>query len=185
VDKPDPGPCASYRPGMDTRERPKRRRRPAHADHRWAVVDDVTRAIPLGRWVAYGEVAELVGMHPVPLGRHLVDAGIVHAHRVLQADGSISPRLAVRSFESADAVRARLVAEGVVFTHGRASQAQRIDGRTLGRLVESARHAPPRIPAGADAVPTPVGPTSPPRIGAARTSVSSRQPPRSQRSSRR
>ncbi len=47
--------------------------------------------IPAGAWTTYGDLAALIGSHPVPVGVRLANHPLPNAHRVLQADGTISP----------------------------------------------------------------------------------------------
>lgn len=65
-------------------------------------------AIPAGRVMTYGDVAEYVGSRSARMvGRVLaLDGGSVPWHRVVRADGVLVPHLA-------DEQRARLLAEGV------------------------------------------------------------------------
>ena len=82
-------------------------------------------AIPPGRVMTYGDVAEFAGARsPRQVGQVLrVDGGTVPWHRVLKADGTFAPHLA-------DEQRQLLAAEGVVPEHGRIQLAQyRWDGR--------------------------------------------------------
>lgn len=83
-------------------------------------VYEVVRQIPKGRVATYGQVAALIGeprkarfvgfaMHSSP-GM----AGGVPCHRVVFKDGSLAPGYA---FGGADAQRAMLESEGVLFMH--------------------------------------------------------------------
>ncbi|WP_022902721.1 DUF262 domain-containing protein [Curtobacterium sp. B8] len=63
---------------------------PVTAGRDWSLVHQAIMAIPAGRWSSYGDVAALVGTHPVPLGVHLSSTPIPGAHRVLQGGGTIS-----------------------------------------------------------------------------------------------
>jgi methylated-DNA-protein-cysteine methyltransferase-like protein len=82
-------------------------------------------AIPPGRVMTYGDVAEFVDSRaPRHVGQVLAaDGGTVPWHRVLRADGTPAPHLA-------DEQRQRLIAEGVRFERGRVRLAEyRWDGR--------------------------------------------------------
>lgn len=71
-------------------------------------------AIPSGRVMTYGDVAEYAGIHsPRSVGRVLAqDDGSVPWHRVLKAGGYLAPHLY-------DEQRQRLLAEGVRFVGDR------------------------------------------------------------------
>ncbi len=82
-------------------------------------------AIPPGRVMTYGDVAEYVGSRaPRHVGQVLAaDGGTVPWHRVLKADGTFAPHLA-------DEQRQLLIADGVRVERGRVSLAiYRWDGR--------------------------------------------------------
>jgi methylated-DNA-protein-cysteine methyltransferase related protein len=82
-------------------------------------------AIPPGRVMTYGDVAEFAGANTPRLVGHVlsVDSGSVPWHRVLKADGTFAAHLA-------DEQRERLIAEGVFTERGRIPLAKyRWDGR--------------------------------------------------------
>lgn len=72
------------------------------------------RAIPAGETSTYGEIARQVGLRSARLvGRILAeDGGDLPWHRVLRADGTAAPHIAVEQ-------AARLRAEGVLLVDGR------------------------------------------------------------------
>ena len=71
-------------------------------------------AIPAGRVMSYGDVAEYAGARTPRLVGHVLrhDGGSVPWHRVLHADGTFADHLR-------DEQRQRLIAEGVRVTDGR------------------------------------------------------------------
>jgi methylated-DNA-protein-cysteine methyltransferase-like protein len=82
-------------------------------------------AVPAGRVMSYGDVAEFVGTRAVRMvGRVLaVDGGGVPWHRILRADGSMAAHLVVEQTR-------RLRAEGVRVEGGRVQlDRYRWDGR--------------------------------------------------------
>jgi alkylated DNA nucleotide flippase Atl1 len=89
---------------------------PGWADLRAALV-----AMPSGTWTTYGDIAELIGSHPVPVGRFLGNKpGVLGAHRVLTSDGRISPSFRWPDGGSPDGTprltpREMLEREGVTF----------------------------------------------------------------------
>jgi alkylated DNA nucleotide flippase Atl1 len=85
---------------------------------------DCVEAIPPGRVMTYGDVAEYAGSRSARLvGRVLaLDHGTVPWHRVLRADGSLAEHLYTEQ-------RQRLLAEGVLFRGDRVDLARfRWDG---------------------------------------------------------
>ncbi|WP_460477272.1 GmrSD restriction endonuclease domain-containing protein [Brachybacterium huguangmaarense] len=66
----------------------------AHADElppSWQKLARVIAEIPPGAWTSYGDLAALIGSHPVPVGAYISRHPIPHGHRVLQGEGSVSP----------------------------------------------------------------------------------------------
>jgi alkylated DNA nucleotide flippase Atl1 len=92
--------------------------------------------IPAGNWTTYGDLAALIGSHPVPVGQRVASVPVRNAHRVLQADGRVSP-----SFHWPDADRADdpvdvLRMEGIEFNDSiRADPAQRLSTEKLAALI--------------------------------------------------
>ncbi|WP_236648377.1 MULTISPECIES: MGMT family protein [Micromonospora] len=83
--------------------------------------------LPAGSWTTYGDLAALIGSHPVPVGARLANYPLPNAHRVLQVEGIVSPNFRWADAERTDDPRDLLRAEGVEFDqYGRADQAQRI-----------------------------------------------------------
>jgi len=90
---------------------------------------ECVEAIPPGRVMTYGDVAEYVGSRAPRLVGHVLarDGGAVPWHRVLRADGTFADHLR-------DEQRRRLIAEGVRVTAGRVDlRVYRWDGRLAGR----------------------------------------------------
>jgi methylated-DNA-protein-cysteine methyltransferase related protein len=83
-------------------------------------------AIPVGRVMSYGDVAEYAGARTPRLVGHVLrhDGGSVPWHRVLHADGTFADHLR-------DEQRQRLIAEGVRVTDGRVDlRVYRWDGKS-------------------------------------------------------
>jgi hypothetical protein len=57
----------------------------------WDVMAKALAELPAGSWTTYGDLAALIGSHPVPVGMRLATVPVTNAHRVLQAEGTISP----------------------------------------------------------------------------------------------
>ena len=83
-------------------------------------------AIPAGRVMSYGDVAEYAGARTPRLVGHVLrhDGGSVPWHRVLHADGTFADHLR-------DEQRQRLIAEGVRVTDGHVDlRVYRWDGKS-------------------------------------------------------
>ncbi len=100
----------------------------------WTLLRRACAAIPLGSWTTYGDMAELIGSHPVPVGVHLATQGVPNAWRVLSVDGRVSPQFRWGDDRTDDPVDL-LTREGVVFTGGRADPAQRLSAREPADLL--------------------------------------------------
>ncbi|MGH8861228.1 MAG: MGMT family protein [Jatrophihabitantaceae bacterium] len=99
-------------------------------------------AIPPGRVMTYGDVAEYAGTRSARVvGRVLaMDEGTVPWHRVLRSDGSLAEHLYTEQ-------RQRLLAEGVRFRGDRVELAAfRWDGVSAAAPARSRSRAPRRIP---------------------------------------
>lgn len=104
----------------------------------WSLINAAVAAIPAGRWTTYGDLAELGGTAPVPVGQHLVNtAGLPNAHRVLGADGTPRPNFRWSDPDDHRDVREVLAGEGVIFgADGAAAAEQRIDAEQRTALIE-------------------------------------------------
>jgi alkylated DNA nucleotide flippase Atl1 len=103
----------------------------------WSLLHRALAALPTGSWTTYGDLATLMGSHPVPVGHHLASVKVPNAHRALRNDGTISP-----GFRWVDPSETRDVAdilreEGVRFgADGVAAPEQRLTSRDLADLLE-------------------------------------------------
>jgi alkylated DNA nucleotide flippase Atl1 len=104
----------------------------------WSRVHAALAAFPPGTWTTYGDLAELVGSHQVPVGQHLANTpNILNAHRVLTADGRVAG--AFRWSDPADTrdVNEVLKDEGIRFGPDlRADQSQRLRSEELADLID-------------------------------------------------
>lgn len=91
----------------------------------WTLLQRACAALPEGLWTTYGDLAELIGSHPVPVGVHLATHDVPNAWRVLMADGTISPGFRWEDPNRHDDPVELLRQQGVVFNDGRADPAKR------------------------------------------------------------
>jgi alkylated DNA nucleotide flippase Atl1 len=103
----------------------------------WSPLHAALAELPPGAWTSYTDAAELVGSHQVPVGQHLATTpGVVNAHRVLTADGMVSPGFQWTDPEDHRDVHQVLRADGVRFDHeGHADPAQRLSAEDLADLI--------------------------------------------------
>ncbi|RLK25384.1 6-O-methylguanine DNA methyltransferase-like protein [Micromonospora sp. M71_S20] len=102
----------------------------------WEVMTKALAELPAGSWTTYGDLAALIGSHPVPVGARLATHPAPNAHRVLQVEGTVSPNFRWLDPNRTDDPRDILRAEGVEFDqYGRADQAQRIGTEELAQLA--------------------------------------------------
>ena len=103
---------------------------------RWDLLDQALAELPAGSWTSYGDVAALIGSHPVPVGERLANHVVPNAHRVLRVDGTVSSGFRwVDPSMDVDPVKL-LQSEGVEFDdHDRANPNQRITTDDLAQLL--------------------------------------------------
>lgn len=102
----------------------------------WDILDKVLAELPAGSWTTYGDLAALIGSHPVPVGQRLASTPAPNAHRVLQAEGTVSPGFRWLDPARMDDPRDLLRGEGVGFDEqGRANPSQRLRIEELARVA--------------------------------------------------
>ncbi|MCQ0002970.1 GmrSD restriction endonuclease domain-containing protein [Streptomyces sudanensis] len=103
----------------------------------WAEMRAALVAMPSGTWTTYGDVAELIGSHPMPVGAHLgAHPSVIGAHRVLTADGRVSAGFRWPDGSDRPPPRELLASEGVRFdASGRAHESQRLTAAELAVLL--------------------------------------------------
>ncbi|MEV5460337.1 DUF262 domain-containing protein [Streptomyces cellulosae] len=103
----------------------------------WAGLRAALMAMPSGTWTTYGDVAELIGSHPVPVGAHLgANPTVMGAYRVLTAEGKVSPAFRWAEGNDRQSPQELLVSEGVKFDpSGRAKASQRLTAAELATLL--------------------------------------------------
>ncbi|MGY1659634.1 hypothetical protein ACI78Q_00230 [Geodermatophilus sp. SYSU D00705] len=93
-------------------------------------------ALPEGRWASYGDIAQLVGTAPQPLGRHVTTCSrCEHAWRVLQDTGSPASGFRWSDPTRTDTVREVLEREEVRFIGDVADPGQRLSTVELKELL--------------------------------------------------
>jgi alkylated DNA nucleotide flippase Atl1 len=109
----------------------------ASARFDWTRIEAAIAAVPLGRWTAYSDLAELGGTAAQAVGNFV--ANMYHgtgAYRVLTADGKISPLFHWDDPNDVRDVRELLVAEAIQFDDDQADPAQRMTSDELANLVD-------------------------------------------------
>jgi alkylated DNA nucleotide flippase Atl1 len=102
----------------------------------WDVLHKALAEVPAGAWTTYGDLAALIGSHPVAVGQHLATTLAPNAHRVLQSDGTVSPNFTWLDPGRTDAPKQLLAAEGVTFDgNDRAAHSQRLTTVELAALL--------------------------------------------------
>jgi alkylated DNA nucleotide flippase Atl1 len=101
----------------------------------WSLLRQACATIPSGAWTSYGEIAEAIGSHPVPVGAQLATKPMPNAWRVLTANGRVSRQFKWlepgRDDDPADLLRS----EGVHFIDGHADEARRVSAREIAGLI--------------------------------------------------
>lgn len=102
----------------------------------WQKLARAIAEIPPGAWTTYGDLAALIGSHPVPVGARIAKHPMANGHRVLQVEGTISPGFRWYEPDRQDDPRKVLEAEGVQFDDaGRADRGQRLTVDDLADLL--------------------------------------------------
>ncbi|MGW2699914.1 GmrSD restriction endonuclease domain-containing protein [Streptomyces sp. NPDC001340] len=103
----------------------------------WAELRAALVAMPSGTWTTYGDVAELIGSHPVAVGTYLgANPAVIGAYRVLTAEGKISPSFRWADGSDRQPPQDLLGSEGVRFdSWGRAHRSQRLSAAELATLL--------------------------------------------------
>lgn len=102
----------------------------------WKLMEQAVAALPPGKWTTYGDLAALIGSHPVPVGQRVATRPIKNGHRVLQAAGTISAGFRWYEPDRSDDPIQVLSEEGIKFDdQNRADPLQRLDVDALAHLV--------------------------------------------------
>jgi uncharacterized protein with ParB-like and HNH nuclease domain/alkylated DNA nucleotide flippase Atl1 len=101
----------------------------------WTLLRRACVTLAPGTWTTYGDLAELIGSHPVPVGVHLATKPVPNAWRVLMADGSVSPGFRWLTADQTTDPQHVLESEGVVFANGHAAPTQRVTAAELAEML--------------------------------------------------
>ncbi|MEU8524538.1 DUF262 domain-containing protein [Streptomyces sp. NPDC048629] len=103
----------------------------------WRELREALLVMPAGTWTTYGDLASLIGTHAIAVGNHIsTNLGLNGAHRVLMADGKISPGFRWPEDRPSGDPRDVLEAEGVPFDgYDRARRSHRLTAADLAALV--------------------------------------------------
>jgi alkylated DNA nucleotide flippase Atl1 len=102
----------------------------------WTLLHNALAVLPPATWTTYGDLAEVIGSHAVPVGVHLANTRVLNAHRVLTADRRPSDSFRWIDEDDDRDVRDVLAAEGVKFDEsGRADPGLRVTARELAELL--------------------------------------------------
>jgi alkylated DNA nucleotide flippase Atl1 len=102
----------------------------------WSLLHQALAVLPAGSWTTYGDLAELIGSHPVPVGQHLASVRVPNAHRVLTRDARVSPQFHWLDPHDGRDPSEVLRTEGVNFDPaGKADSNQRMVVEDLARLL--------------------------------------------------
>ncbi|MFB8111528.1 GmrSD restriction endonuclease domain-containing protein [[Kitasatospora] papulosa] len=103
----------------------------------WTELRAALVAMPSGAWTAYGDIAELIGSHPVPVGAYLsANPTVFGAYRVLNSEGKVSAGFRWAEGSDRRPPREVLESEGVRFDrYGRAHSSQRLSAAELATLL--------------------------------------------------
>jgi alkylated DNA nucleotide flippase Atl1 len=103
----------------------------------WTRLHAVLAALPFGTWTTYGDLAELIGSHQVPVGQHVATtSGLLYAHRVLNAEGKVADGFHWTDSSDHRDIHKVLEAEGIRFgPDRRADPDQRLRADELAGLI--------------------------------------------------
>lgn len=103
----------------------------------WALLHAILNTIPEGHWTTYGQLADVVGTAPQPVGNHIASCQqCVNAHRVLATGGVVAARFAWHDPDDTRDPADLLRSEGVKVVDGRADPERALGANELLKLVE-------------------------------------------------
>lgn len=103
----------------------------------WDVLHDLLAVFPEGWWATYGDVAQVIGTAPQPLGNHLTNcAECSQPWRFLSANGKVAAKFTWTDPDDTRDPQLLLEAEGVKFVDGVADPDRRLSMDELRALIE-------------------------------------------------
>lgn len=110
----------------------------------WALLHRIMARLPGGRWTTYGDLAQVIGTAPLPVGNHYLHcADCANRERVLQADGRLAEGFRWSEQDRTDDPRRLLEDQGVHFdASGRADPSQRLRLEELAQYTETTTDDP-------------------------------------------
>lgn len=102
----------------------------------WSPLHEILESLPAGSWTSYGNLAEVIGTAPQPLGAHLASCmQCTNAHRVLKGDGAVAAKFAWTDPRDTRSPVDVLLSEGIRVVDGRAAPGQMLGSDELAALV--------------------------------------------------
>ncbi len=106
------------------------------ADRDWSLLHQALAVLPAGSWTTYGDLAEVIGSHPRPVGHHLATVPVANGRRVLARSGKVSPSFRWPDGDDTRDPHEVLRSEGVQFDEALAADpAQRMSAQDLADLL--------------------------------------------------
>lgn len=102
----------------------------------WTLMEQILAVLPPAVWTSYGDLAEVIGSHPVPVGVRIANTRTPNGHRVLSSQGTISAQFRWYEPGRTDDPVTALEDEGIKFDkHRRAHPGQRLTATDLADLI--------------------------------------------------
>jgi alkylated DNA nucleotide flippase Atl1 len=106
------------------------------ANRDWSLLHQALAVLPAGSWTTYGDLAEVIGSNPRPVGQHLAGVPVANGHRVLSRSGKVSPLFRWPDEHDTRDPHEVLRSEGVQFDETLAADpAQRMTAHDLADLL--------------------------------------------------
>lgn len=120
----------------DGRDLPALAGSPQRSTFDWSELHALLAALPHGHWTTYGDLANVIGTAPQPLGQHIMNCPeCPNAQRVLGSEGRPSPGFAWSDPARIETQQEALEAEGLTFSGDRADPARQLAKDHLATLI--------------------------------------------------
>jgi len=121
----------------DGRDLPALAGSPQKSTFDWSELHALMGALSHGHWTTYGDLANVIGTAPQPLGQHIKNRPeCPNAQRVLGSEGRPSPGFTWSDPTRTETQREALEAEGLTFSGDRADPARQLPKDQLATLIE-------------------------------------------------